>query len=125
MALPNLSGIPPVDFKNLQDLRAQPLDEGSLFDRIYPIFKKESPGLLAKIEENLDLKDSEGVYEPMHKLKGSASAMGASRLFELCQSALEMCRGNTIFDEPNLMHQLTVEIDAYQRTIDSLFPEYA
>lgn len=125
MALPDLSGIPPVDFKNLQSLRKQPLEEGSLFDKIYPIFRAEAPGLLVEIETGFSAKHIENTYDPMHKLKGSASAMGASRLFELAQAGLQMCKNETVFGETELVAQLTIEVNNYNRTIDALFPEYS
>lgn len=125
MALPNLTGIPPVDFKNLQALRAQTVEDGSLFDRIYPIFKKEAPELLDEIAKGFAKSDEEGTYEPMHKLKGSASAMGASRLFEIAQAGLAMCREGELFQQSDIVDQLKTEVANYIRTVDTLFPEYA
>ena len=92
----------------------------SLFPKLFEIFRDESPKLLAQIEASFRDRDAEAAYEAIHQLKGSSAAMGATRLLELSQVALELSSDNRIFGMPELVERIRAEVAAYEACISDL-----
>ncbi len=91
-----------------------------LFPKVYSIFCHEMPQLLERLAETFDVKDSEEAYEILHQMKGSAAAMGALRLWELSQFALDMCSDGSVFEEEYLIRELDMEIELYHSSIRAI-----
>jgi HPt (histidine-containing phosphotransfer) domain-containing protein len=69
-----------------RDRNGQPL-----FKRLYSIFQDETPILIQNLDVRMMLMDVDSVYDAIHQMKGSAAAMGATRLYMLCEASLELC----------------------------------
>lgn len=58
----------------------------TLIQRLIPLFlDDEAPHLLNCIHRSLQVRDSEAIMSAVHTLKGTSSALGASKLAQLCQ----------------------------------------
>jgi HPt (histidine-containing phosphotransfer) domain-containing protein len=78
-ALP-AGAVPPFDAKVVAALRA----DGMLAELI-DLFLSDTPVAIEKIGAALTLKDARTAAREAHRLKGSAAALGAQPMFELCE----------------------------------------
>ncbi len=92
MILPNLDAIETIDVDHVRELREQVANDSSLFNRLYSIFVDEGPELVASLRTLVPEGDHDRIHEVIHKVKGSAAAMGAKRLHALSAAAVEICR---------------------------------
>ncbi len=120
MALPDLSGMLPLRRESYDALMERQSDGSSLFPKVYEIFCSEMPRLLGELGVNLEKKDSEEAYEVLHQIKGSSAAMGAGRLWELAQFALDMCSDGSVLEERFLLQEIEMEIGLYHGAIRAI-----
>lgn len=92
MSLPDLTQIEAIDQSHVQELRAQVANDSSLYNRLYSIFVEEGPELIASLRGALPSGSHSDVHDVIHKMKGSAAAMGAKRIHTLAATAVEICR---------------------------------
>lgn len=94
MQLPDISNYPSLDKERVTDLIEQTAHDSSFFVRLYSLFKDEGPTLVKDIVDGLGANDCSALHDAIHKVKGSAAAMGASRIYELSNAAIEICRND-------------------------------
>lgn len=66
-----------VDMRVAEQLMRHKRNGLSAFERLLPIFREETSMLIAQIRCAVNASDSEGLQLTAHKLKGSASVLGA------------------------------------------------
>ncbi|HTW87924.1 MAG TPA: response regulator [Candidatus Binataceae bacterium] len=79
-SLPPPSATPPFDPKVVADLRAD-----GVLGELIELFLSDTPISIEKIGAALTLKDPRTAAREAHRLKGSAAALGAQPMFELCE----------------------------------------
>ncbi len=94
MPLPDISNLAPLDDERLRELKEQTPQDSSLFNRLYALFEIEGATLIKDIVESLAVGDRSAVHEAVHKVKGSAAAMGASRIYALVSASIDICRAD-------------------------------
>ena len=120
MAIPDLDAFPIYNKTTVDELSARMSEGESLFPKLFEIFQEESPKLIAEIKASFEARNVTDAYEAIHQLKGSSAAMGATRLYELTQGALELACDDRIFSVPNLIQRIQKEVTDYETSISSL-----
>lgn len=92
MPLPELTNIEALNESHIRELKEQVAGDGSLYNRLYSIFESEGPELVAELRELLPKGVHADVHEVIHKMKGSAAAMGADRIHTLTTEGVVVCR---------------------------------
>lgn len=119
-SLPDLSNIEAVNRQNVDELMGRASDGEPLFFRLLGIYKEETPSLLEQLEKSYASRDVDLAYESIHQIKGSSAAMGATRVFELAQAALELAGGEQVFAETELVGRLRREYELYVTEVANL-----
>lgn len=114
---------PIINQSSVQELLVRQSEGESLFPKLFEIFQDESPRLLSEIGAGIETRNVEGTYDAIHQLKGSAAAMGASRLFELTQGALEYASDERVFDIPSLLERIREEVNAYEAAVAAMLSD--
>ena len=110
----NFDDIETINEAQVRELIDQVSDDGSLFARLHGIFFAEGPELVADFKRLLPGGDRSAIHEVVHKIKGSAAAMGAKRIHALAGRAVEVCR-----EEGDLS-----ELSDYPDRIDAEYRRY-
>ena len=73
-----------MDLTVLDGLRALETDAPGIVADVIETFLRDAPAKLGRIVDALAATDAAGVERNAHGLKGSAGAIGATRMFEFC-----------------------------------------
>jgi len=109
MPVPDLTNIEPINEARVRELQEQIVGDGSLFNRLYSIFESEGPELIAELRELLPKGVHADIHEVIHKMKGSAAAMGADRIYALTTEGVIVCRSEGEFLYPEGLADLLGE----------------
>lgn len=104
----------------IDELLLREKDGRPLLRRLFEIYLEETPRLLEELEAALKAKDVEACYDAIHQMKGSAAAMGATRLYLTTEEALQLCRDGEILNVENLVERIESESDLYIREISEI-----
>ena len=85
-----------MDLTVLEGLRALESDAPGIVADVIATFLRDAPGKLARILAALSAGDAGSVEKSAHGLKGSAGAIGASRMASLCHVIEENSRQNDL-----------------------------
>jgi len=97
---------PPFDAKTLAALR----DDG-LLDELIDLFLGDTPAAIERIGAAFALKDFKSAASESHRLKGSAAALGAQPMFELCQQLQLIASLDELEKSQPLFAQLKIEAE--------------
>jgi HPt (histidine-containing phosphotransfer) domain-containing protein len=85
------------------------------FERLVPIFVEEATMLLSQMRCAIAASDSEGLKLTAHKLKGSASVIGAVEIRALSIEMMAQSDGGET-SPSDLAHQMEAAISRFQET---------
>ena len=68
----------------------------SAFDRLVPVFVEEAQMLISQIRCAVTASDLEGLRLTAHKLKGSASVIGAAEVCDIAREVMAMAAGGDL-----------------------------
>jgi len=89
------------------------------FERLVPVFVEEAKMLLSQIRCAIDASDSEGLKLTAHKLKGSASVIGASEIRALSTEMMAQADGGRI-PSSDLARETEAALKRFQLAADGL-----
>lgn len=118
--LPDVSKLNIINRSTVNELMQREKDGEPLFKRLFTIYLEETPRLLTDLKASVASRDSESSYDTIHQMKGSAAAMGASRVYALTESALHSARDEGLFAEENLAGRIEAETELYIREATKL-----
>jgi HPt (histidine-containing phosphotransfer) domain-containing protein len=105
-------GQPVLDQQVLDELRQYSDDEQDLVQELVTLFLRETPMQLLALQQALNEANSEEVQRRSHRLKGSAGAIGASRLREMCEQIELYARNGTLPGPDETLASMNRELDA-------------
>lgn len=112
--LPDVSQIDVINQSHIAELMPREKEDGgSLLKRLFQIYVEETPRLLEELERALAAKDEEGCYDIVHQMKGSAAAMGATRVYAITEAVLHRCREGEGLDREGLVEAIETQTDLY------------
>lgn len=106
------------------DLLRRIKDGRPLLRRLFEIYQEETPRLLEELEQALAARDSEGAYDALHQMKGSASAMGARKVFRITERALSLCGNGDILKVEDVIERIRCESDRFMHGISAVLAEH-
>jgi len=78
-----------IDMHVASQLMAHKRNGLTAFERLLPVFREESAMLVSQIRCAINASDAEGLHLTAHKLKGSASVLGAIEVRQISQSVMD------------------------------------
>ncbi len=119
MALPELSDQQALNKDAMLQLQNRDSEGKTLFEKLYSIYLDETPALLKDLRDNLKSQDYDAAHEIVHQLKGSAAAMGATKIHSLTKLLLERKPGEQVADLEELPERVEAEFAIYRQEVDS------
>jgi HPt (histidine-containing phosphotransfer) domain-containing protein len=89
------------------------------FERLVPVFVEEANMLLSQIRCAIEASDSEGLKLTAHKLKGSASVIGASEIRDITVEMMEQAEDGKL-PSSDLAREMDSAIKRFRAAADDL-----
>lgn len=111
--LPDVSEEVVYEKETVDELMRREKDGRPLIYRLFEIYIEETPRLLSELEEAVEARNEQDIYDVIHQMKGSAAAMGARKLFRITEAALSLCRNGKILEVDDLVERIENESDVF------------
>ncbi len=119
--LPDVSHLDVINQSHIDELMPREQENGGLLiKRLYQIYAEEAPRLLEELRQALAAKDEEACGDVVHQMKGSAAAMGATRVFAVTEAALGLCREGKCLEIEGLAESIEAETEHFMRRLEAL-----
>lgn len=106
-----------LDWSILDELSQYETEEGNLAGELVTLFLDESPRQLMLLQSALHSSDFPQVARCSHQLKGSAGAIGALRLREICESVERNARLNQTELSAIASNEIANELDRLREAL--------
>jgi len=99
------------DIFNLEKALKRTMGDRELLSELVDFTLQDIPGQIGQIEDLLERGDSFQLKESAHKLKGSAGAICADRLFLACFDLEQLAAGGNLIDAATVLVKVKAEAE--------------